>query len=164
MKFFMDNWGAGFLGHYAIRLGDILARQGEDLLKEKGWLTPSLSVSTILFLSSNGEATVTDISVAVGVSHQLAAQRINELEKLGLVKRVPNQQDKRSRLIVLTDSGQKEAGELDLFVQETSRALRVLEEEIACSLSQTICDAVEALERNPLKNRYATENNRQSNE
>lgn len=164
MKFFMDNWGAGFLGHYAMRLGDILARQGEELLKEKGWQTPSLSVSTVLFLSSKGEATVTDISVAVGVSHQLAAQRINELEKLGLVKRVPNEQDKRSRLIVLTDSGQKEAGELDQFVQETSRALRVLEEEIACSLSRTLCDAVEALERNPLKNRYATENNKQSNE
>lgn len=160
----MDKWNAGFLGHYAMRLGDTLARQGEDLLKEKGWQTPSLSVSTVLFLSSKSAATVTDISVAVGISHQLAAQRINELEKLGLVKRVPNQQDKRSRLIVLTDSGQKEAGELDLFVQQTSRALSALEQEIACSLSRTICDAVEALERNPLKNRYATENSNYSND
>lgn len=153
MSFFMQNWGAGFVAHYAGRFMDTLAKQGEDIMRERGWQTPSLSVSTILYLHAEKGAPVTDISNVVGTSHQLTAQRVKELEKLGLAKRVPNKADKRSRLIVLTPEGEKEAKELDQFMRDAQSAFSQLEEEIGCVLSEKLIEAEAAMQKKNLKYR-----------
>ncbi len=153
MDFFLQNWGAGFVAYYATRFADTLAKQGEEIMREKGWKTPPLSVSTVLYLHAQNGASVTDISNAVGSSHQLTAQRIKELEKLNLAKRVPNKNDKRSRLIMLTPIGQEEAEELGKFMQEVQQIFSQLETEIGCNLSEKIIEAERCMQKNTLKDR-----------
>ena len=52
-----------------------------------------------------GPATIGEIGREMGFSHQAASARVNELEDAGLVRRIPNPDDGRSRLVELTPTG-----------------------------------------------------------
>jgi DNA-binding MarR family transcriptional regulator len=52
-----------------------------------------------------GPASIGDIAAEMGFTHQAASARVNELERGGLVRRVRNPDDGRSRLVELTSQG-----------------------------------------------------------
>jgi DNA-binding MarR family transcriptional regulator len=52
-----------------------------------------------------GPASIGDIAAEMGFSHQAASARVNELESGGLVRRIRNPDDGRSRLVELTAHG-----------------------------------------------------------
>lgn len=54
---------------------------------------------------SEGDATVTDLAVHLGVSKQAASQLVDQLAQRGYVRRAPDPRDARARLVVLTDRG-----------------------------------------------------------
>lgn len=152
-KKYFETLNSAFIAHFARRFADLLLEQSGAHLKSIDLSTPATSVSTLLFLSSAQQAKVTEVADALGVSHQMATQRLNNLEKVGLIERIVHPNDRRSRLINLTHKGQSEANTLKNFESRVSSAIDELEIEIGCDLTAALRRAELALIRKPFEER-----------
>ena len=73
-----------FVSNQLVRLVDLIALQGDDLLREAEITIPSRAVGCTLYIGDNEEVSLADIAKAMDDSHQLTAQRVEGLIKLGL--------------------------------------------------------------------------------
>jgi DNA-binding MarR family transcriptional regulator len=78
-----------------------------------------------------------ELARRMGTSKQAVGQLVNDLEKLGVLERVPDPSDGRARLVVFTEEGMR------LMVQGLG-VLKQVEEEVTQSLG---CEAVEELKQ-----------------
>jgi DNA-binding MarR family transcriptional regulator len=60
---------------------------------------------TFQYLASTGGATAVELGAHLGVTKQAAVQLVDELERLGYVRRERHAHDKRARTVTLTDAG-----------------------------------------------------------
>ena len=142
-----------YLAHFARRLSDLIIAQGDEMLAQHRLRTPASSVSTVLFLWKAKKATVTELSDAFSYTHQMAAQRIKGLEDIGLVKRIANESDRRSRLIALTQNGAKEAEQLAIITKNAAVAIEHLFKELNVNLTAKILEAEQCLQKASLAER-----------
>ena len=105
---YFEQLSQAYLAHFCRRLADLIIEQGSETLKDMGLKTPTTAVSSLLYLADNNEVSVADLAEALGVSHQMATQRVQGLEKLGLVSRIPSANDKRAKQVVLTQLAETE--------------------------------------------------------
>jgi len=82
-----------------LRLGEHLAESGDHELRR--------SFAPLLELIADGELASGRIAAELGVSPQAASRAAVTLESLGYVARRPNPDDRRSRLVGLTDRGRR---------------------------------------------------------
>lgn len=82
-----------------LRLGEHLAESGDHGLRR--------SFAPLLQLIADGELASGRIATELGVSPQAASRATVTLEALGYVARRPNPDDRRSRLVGLTDRGRR---------------------------------------------------------
>ena len=150
---YFENLGNEYLAHFSRRLSDLIIEQATTILQEAEIITPATAISSILFLANEENATVATLADALDVSHQMATQRINALEKLALLKRIDNENDKRAKKIVLTALGNQEAAKLLPLTKQLKHAFNNLEKELACDLAKVIRSAEKALITQPLKDR-----------
>jgi DNA-binding MarR family transcriptional regulator len=99
------------------------------------------------------KVTVANLAEALGVSHQMATQRINSLQKLGLVDRIDSEEDARAKVVVLTKLGKYEVLQLRPFSDEVTKAFNDLELELGAPLVELIRKAELSLLQTPLKQR-----------
>ena len=154
---YFESLGNEYLAHFSRRLSDLIIEQASVILQEAQLVTPTTAISSILFLANEKDVTVAALADALGVSHQMATQRINALEKLKLLQRVEDQEDKRAKKIVLTELGKQEAAFLTPLTHQLKSAFDSLEAELDCSLTKVIRSAELALVAKPLKSRLASE-------
>jgi DNA-binding MarR family transcriptional regulator len=152
MKYY-EKLSNTYLSHFCRRLADLINEQGSEIIAEMKLDTPSTAISTVLFLDKIKTSTVANLAVELGVSHQMATQRINALEKLKLVTRQSSPLDKRAKFVMLTQKGQTEVTKLIPFTIKMNQAFNGLESELACELTQFIRKAEIALLKTPLKQR-----------
>ena len=76
---YFEKLNSAFLGHFARRMADLIIEQGSEILLDLDLTTPATSISTMLYLEKNHNVTVAVLADALGVSHQMATQRINFL-------------------------------------------------------------------------------------
>lgn len=150
---YFEKLSSAYMAHYCRRLADLIIEQGGELIREMKLLTPSTAMSSVLYLDKNPQSTVAALADALGVSHQMATQRINSLAKLGLVERVSSGQDKRSKAINLTKLGRAEVKQLAPFSKRMTQVFEQLETELDCNLSKVVRQAEIALINKPLKQR-----------
>ena len=93
----------------------------------------------------------------LGLSHQLASQRLRWLVKEGLVVIGDDPNDRRRRLVSLTPAGQTEGDKLQAFLPKLEQAYRDLFDEIGMDLHKGMVDARTALLARPLLARMQTE-------
>jgi len=118
------------MSHYARRLADLINEQASDVLNELNLCIPASAISTMQFINQNTEVTVARIADALGVTHQMATQRINALEKLSLVKRVSLPTDQHAKQIKLSERGQSEIKTLQPFMDKMKSIFEELEHEL----------------------------------
>ena len=152
-KKYFETLNNAFLAHFARRLADLIIEQSRTNLQDLNLDTPVTAVSTLLFLDKAKSSKVTDVAAALGVSHQMAAQRISTLQKVALIERTTLPNDRRSRLISLTKKGQAEAEALKDFTAKVSQVIVDLETEIDCDLTAALRRAELALLREPIVKR-----------
>jgi DNA-binding MarR family transcriptional regulator len=101
----LDVAPMGLLGRLG-RLRDHLAREIETTLQAHGLNSSSFDVLATLRRAGHPyQLPPSELLAAMMVTSGTMTNRIDQLEKQGLVQRLPNPQDRRSLLIALTDKG-----------------------------------------------------------
>lgn len=85
---------------------------------------------TIEVLGSNGNLRMKELAGKMGITTGTLTVNMDKLEKMNLVKRVPNENDKRSTLIHLTKEG-------EILYKEHHDLHRKLTEDMQSTLTQT---------------------------
>jgi len=95
------------LGNLLIRTARIYNEMAITIAKQK--IDPRITSShTTLIAHIDWEGTrITDLSSKIGITKQAVGQLVFELEKLGVLKRIPDPQDGRAKLIVFTNKGKE---------------------------------------------------------
>ena len=80
-----------------------LERDAHRILAPLGLTLSQFKVIMVILLHYGNEARLADIETALTLTHPTALGIVDNLEREGFVTRVANPEDKRSRLICLTD-------------------------------------------------------------
>ncbi|MBC6982161.1 MarR family winged helix-turn-helix transcriptional regulator [Caulobacter sp. 17J80-11] len=99
--------------------------------------------------------TIGQIAEAAGITQPAATQTVNLMIRDGLVSSTPSPADARQREIRLTPAARALMPKLQACWAATARAAAGLDAELARPLSQTLADAIAALERKPFGQRLA---------
>ncbi len=143
-----------FVGARALRLTDIIGKQGDDFFREAGLVAPSRAISTILFIDHNGPSSLVEIAKALGEQHQLTAQRTTLLEDLLIVTRKPDPNDQRRKTFHLTDRGLREASLIEERCREAIEVFNDLNKELGFDMSAALEMGRKALAQRSLLERH----------
>jgi len=151
--YFATGYRSAFLASMAERLKEEICLQAEEIFSANRVTTPVNDVSFMVFLAQQGASSIAAIARAQNYSHQRVTQRINSLEKLGLVERVADPHDMRCKLISLTTRGEEEMPFLEQMYGQTAIATDDLFDEIQVDLVAKIGELLDALRKKPLVDR-----------
>lgn len=104
------------LVHDLIAIANDLRRHIDSVLAERGYEHRRPAFAPLLSLVWQGGVPQARLAEALGVSPQAASQTVGVAARAGLVTRVPNPEDGRSKLVVLTEHGRS-------FVAEGAEAI-----------------------------------------
>ncbi len=151
-----------FVANKLDRLSDLIAGQGEYLLRDAGIDIPSRAVSLALLIGEQGQLSVADIASLLGQPHQLVTQRADVLTDLGLIERTGDPGDGRRKILVLTAKGEDQFAKLQIRLSEAADAFAGLFDEIQCDLSALVTKAMEALDRASVLDRIKLQSSQQA--
>ena len=143
-----------FLAKRVFDLHLIIINQAEDVYSKMGMIFPVTVSSVVLFLTSAKQASLSDISKALGQPHQLISQRVKVLLKLGLIEGYQDENDKRRTLYQFTTDGKLQSELLETYCVEAEIAFNDLSEELGLDFHQLLNRACESLEKNSFANRF----------
>ena len=123
-----------FTGYWLTRAAELMRRQGDAFLEAQGVSLPSQCVSMMLALQSAGPVSITEIAGRLGISHQLARQRLQAMLALNYVRETGSKSDQRKREIALTVAGRREATRLNETLNLAEHVIASLLEEIGVDL------------------------------
>jgi DNA-binding MarR family transcriptional regulator len=148
-----------FVSNKFTRLTDLIATQGEDMLRDANIDVPSRAVSILLLVGEHGEISAADIANLLQQPHQLVTQRADLLIELAMIKRRSDPRDGRRKILVLTAKGANQFSQLTELMVQVADVFATLFEEIECDLAAMAMRAIAALDRSPILERI---NSRQS--
>lgn len=146
-------FSGAFLANRLDRLADLIAEQGEQLLRDAGLSLPSRCVSLLLLIGERGLLSAADAAAELGQPHQLVTQRADLLLDLGLINRDSDPRDGRRKILKLSALGEDQHAQLQECLSQASEAFAALSEEIGCDLLSMATKAMEALHQRPLHER-----------
>ncbi len=144
-----------YLGKHAQELLLQSSEQVRVVYEQRGIVIPVVVSSVLHFIYTDPRTSLADISKGLKLPHQLVAQRIEKLDRLGLIEKHPDPADKRRSEFHLTSAGRQQAMRLKQCMEDTALVYSDLYDEIGCDLAQALLDAINALERKPLSARFA---------
>ena len=142
-----------FVSNKLVHLTDLIAKQGEDMLRDANLDVPSRAVSIMLLIGERGEISAADIANLLQQPHQLVTQRVDLLIDLALIKRRGDPRDGRRKILVLTAKGVDQFNQLTARMVQVADVFAALFEEIECDLAAVTMRAVEALDRSSILER-----------
>jgi DNA-binding MarR family transcriptional regulator len=142
-----------FLANRLDRLADLIADQGEALLRDAGLDMPSRTVSLLLLVGDHRKLSAADAAALIGLPHQLVTQRTELLIGLGLVERKDDPADGRRKVLTLSAKGKGQYARMRTRLTEAAAAFEALFDDIGCDLAAMAAKAQAALERKPLSAR-----------
>ncbi|MFE9887900.1 MarR family winged helix-turn-helix transcriptional regulator [Streptomyces scopuliridis] len=101
-----------------------------------------------------GPCSIRELAQATGVTHSAASQTVAQMAKDGLVVLAPGD-DARRRMVRLTPEAEELLPALNAEWEATSAAAAEFEAELPYPLSRLIGEALEALDRRPMRQRIA---------
>lgn len=144
---------AAFVGNRLMRLVDQIIAQGDDLIATAGLSFRASACSTVLLLSESPGQTIADIGRRLEQPHQLVAQRVGVLIKLGLVVRTADSSDARRKILTLTAMGQSQAAILMRVLKDSAAAFNQLEQQLGFDIVACADRVRAALNEEPLAER-----------
>lgn len=142
-----------FIGNRFERALHLMSEQGGELLSGHNIAVPQQSVSSLLYVAENQNASTADISAALNLPHQLVTQRLNALIEMNLAARRPDPNDGRRKIIRLTARGKRQVELLNEILRDANAAYDELNEELGVNLSTLVLRVIESLHRETLTER-----------
>lgn len=142
-----------FVSNTLLKLVDLIALQGDDLLHDAGIIVPSRAVACALFVGDKGRVSLADVAKALDEPHQLTAHRVEGLIGLGLLERISDSDDRRRKILMLTRKGKVQHQRLITRLAEIEQAFLGLYAEIEHDLPTILEQALAALHRTPMLER-----------
>lgn len=142
-----------FVSNKFDHLTELIAAQGEDLLRDANIDIPSRAVTIILLIGEHGEISAADIANLLKQPHQLVTQRAELLIDLALIERRSDPHDGRRKILVLTAKGMDQFARLTTRMVQVADAFSALYDEIECDLVAMATLAIKALNRSPILDR-----------
>lgn len=128
----------------------------KTVYKSSGLIIPVEGSSTLQALRPGTRQALADLTRTLNQSHQLIAQRLGKLSRLGLIKRSSDPEDKRRSEYVLTDLGVEQWRLLDSVMRETVAINDQLFEEVGVDLTMALDKAISILGERGLDSRFST--------
>lgn len=148
-----------FVGARALRLTDLIGKQGDEFFQDAGLTAPSRATSAILFIAHNGPSSLVEIARALGEQHQLTAQRTTLLEELSIIKRKPDPNDHRRKTFHLTKRGEAEVVLIEERCRDAIEVFESLNEELGFNLGKVMDAAQKALSQRSILERLKSTSN-----
>lgn len=142
-----------FVSNKLIHLADLIAEQGEDLLRDANIDVPSRAVSIMLLIGEHGEISAADMANVLQQPHQLITQRADLLIGLALIERKSDPSDGRRKILALTAKGAEQFIGLTARMEQVATVFGALFKEIECDLAAMATLATEALNRSSILER-----------
>jgi DNA-binding MarR family transcriptional regulator len=147
MKRHMSTLGTRLRHLIELLDGDVNAIYAEDGLAYRARYTP-----VVRALQANGPSPIKAIAAAAAISHSAASQTVAQMRADGLVALLPGA-DGRERIVAMTPALKRMIPKLERRWRATNAAAAKLDKELSTPLTQTIEEAVAALERRPFADR-----------
>ncbi len=106
---FVDQLGSAVLPHHVRRIMDALIADADEVVARFGLTIPHRCCSTVLLLDEEGPVGVMRAAERLGLSHPVIIDFAKTLKRLGFLKETISTEDRRVRLLALTDAGREEA-------------------------------------------------------
>jgi DNA-binding MarR family transcriptional regulator len=142
---FITELGRPFLAHRLRRLAETFVDGYGRWLPTVGIDAPPRSLSTLLLLDRQGPLGVTEIAARLRLSHPLLIRLTRALEAHGLTCAEQDAEDKRRRLIALTEAGRAQAAAVRAAIRVIDRAYEDVLREIGidmmegCARAESAC-------------------------
>lgn len=143
-----------YIGKHAADLANLLTAHAGTVYHKRGMIFPVVTSSTLHYIDRNPDVSLADISCALEHPHQVIAQRIGSLKKLGLLDQRPDPEDGRRQLLALTETGRSQARLLDDYIAASQTAIDSLSEEIGADLPDILSKAIESLKKRTFADRF----------
>lgn len=150
---FIAALGQPFLARRFQRLVETFVDDIEKFLTESGLIAPARGLSTLLLIDDMPGLAIMQVARQVQMSHPLMINLLSQLEQLKLVHFTPDENDKRRRLIFLTEYGQKEVARLRTLLPVINAAYAELAREINIDLTTMVNRLDDALARRGFRQR-----------
>lgn len=106
---------------HAQRAARVLARRFDEALRPAGLTNGQFSM--LMSMNRPGPVRMRDVAALLGMDRTTVTAALKTLEKRGLVTTEPDPEDRRGRLLVLTDAGRERLAEALPIWTETHRAV-----------------------------------------
>lgn len=137
----------------------LITEQAADVYRDMGIIFPVSVSSTVLYLNSVEQASLTQIAKALSQPHQLISQRIKTLLKLDLLVKSSDKVDKRRTFYSLSSVGKQQGKLLKEYCYGAEVAFNNISEEIGVDLHELLNQSIDSLHKNSFSNRWKrTEN------
>jgi len=147
----------GFTPKLALDFVTLMEKQAKPAYERMGLIIPVISTSTVIFILESQEASLLDIARGLGITHQLAAQRIKTLTKLGIICAHKDTNDKRRTNYRLTKLGFEQSQLLITYLQKADQVFKDLNEELGLDLMHVLKQVCGSFELNSLADRIFKE-------
>lgn len=108
----IEELGELFLGTRLKRLSDHLYDEVDKIYKRHNIELSSRITAIIFLLYQDGDAAITEIAEALGITHPAVNQMSKKLSQQGYIDTRPDEKDERRRLLSLTPAGQQLVAQL----------------------------------------------------
>ena len=113
-----------YLNRMLLEAFRVLDAQVDDALEARGAVELSPRHATAILLIDKKGVRLTDLAERAGITKQAMMQVVNDLDGMGLIKRAPDPQDARAKIVSLTPKGQKERTEAGKAVAAAEAKIR----------------------------------------
>jgi DNA-binding MarR family transcriptional regulator len=150
---FIAALGQPFLARRFQRLVESFVDDIEKFLLDSGLSAPARGLSTLLLIDDMPGLAIMQVARQVQMSHPLMINLLSQLEQLKLVHFMPDENDRRRRLIFLTEQGQAEVARLRALLPVVNAAYAELAREINVDLTMVVNRLDDALARRGFRQR-----------
>lgn len=149
-----SRYGPELLGTRLRHLLDLLDRDMRAVYADLGLAGFRPRFTAIVRVLATEPRSIRDVAEAIGVTHSAASQTIAKMAADGLVETAPGS-DARERVVRLTGRAEALLPTLDAEWAATAAAAAELDAELPYPLSRLVDEALDALDRRPMRQRIA---------
>ena len=149
-----NSFHRAYLGKRLQDLLDLTHVQMKLVYESHGLIIPVEGSSTLQALRPGSRQALADLARTLNQPHQLVAQRLEKLVRLGLAERSPDRNDKRRFEFALTQAGTEQWHLLDRIMRNAIDVNKGLFEEINIDLIEALDNAISHLNERGLQDRF----------